>query len=416
MQEVADDERLVDVELELAVHATNGGSNVVAHNLGADHGQSLALGRVNLARHDTATRLVLREAELAETAARAAAEVTDILSDLGERTSECVKATVGLNDGIMSGKSLELVGSGLKLGTSHLRDLLGDGFSEAFECVDASTDSGTTLGKQTEVGKGALNTLDAIIKLGNVAGELLSKGQGSGILQVRTSNLDDLLSLEVLDLGLEGVAQAVKGGEELVLDLEHGGDVHYGGESIVRGGAAVDVVIGVDGLLAAHLAAEDLNSPVGDDLVGVHVGLGTGTGLPDDEGEVIQELAVGNLLGSLLNSLANLLIYIQDKPSQSQAESTSGVVAIGSIAGWKLTETVAHVDSGGSALEDTESLDDRRGHAILGLVDLEVLEGSLSLSSPVFVPGDLDLAKGIALGTCRSHLVGRGVEGSRSCV
>lgn len=81
-----------------------------------------------------------------------------------------------------------------------------------------------------------------------------------------------------------------------------------------------------------------------------------------------------------------------------------------------LTEAIAHVDSGSSALEDTESLDNRRRHAILRLVDLEVLERSLGLSSPVLVTGNLDLAEGVALGTCGSHVVGRGVEAPRVCV
>ena len=78
----------------------------------------------------------------------------------------------------------------------------------------------------------------------------------------------------------------------------------------------------------------------------------------------------------------------------------------------RLTKTEAHVDGGSGTLEDTEGLDNRGRHAILRLVDLEVLKGALSLGSPVLVTRDLDLAKGVALGTCRSHLVGRGVEGS----
>lgn len=67
-----------------------------------------------------------------------------------------------------------------------------------------------------------------------------------------------------------------------------------------------------------------------------------------------------------------------------------------------LTKTVAHVDGGSSSLEDTKGLDNGGGHAVLRLVDLEVLERSLSLGSPVLVGGDLDLAKGIALGSGRN--------------
>ena len=63
--------------------------------------------------------------------------------------------------------------------------------------------------------------------------------------------------------------------------------MHDGREGIVGGGRHVDVVVGVDGLLGAHCAAEDLNGAVGDDLVGIHVGLGARARLPDDEGEVV---------------------------------------------------------------------------------------------------------------------------------
>jgi hypothetical protein len=80
--------------------------------------------------------------------------------------------------------------------------------------------------------------------------------------------------------------------------------------------------------------------------------------------------------------------------------------------GVELTKTESNIDGGSSALENTECLDDGRRHAVLGLVDLEVLEGSLSLGAPVAVGGDLDLAKGVALGSCRRHSDGSAVDGS----
>jgi hypothetical protein len=66
------------------------------------------------------------------------------------------------------------------------------------------------------------------------------------------------------------------------------------------------VVVGVDWLLAAHGAAENLDGAVGDDLVGVHVGLRARARLPDDKGEVVNELQGGNLVGGLLDGLSEL--------------------------------------------------------------------------------------------------------------
>lgn len=75
------------------------------------------------------------------------------------------------------------------------------------------------------------------------------------------------------------------------------------------------------------------------------------------------------------------------------------------------TESVSHVYGSSRSLQNAKRPDDGRGHAILGLVDAEVLERSLGLGAPVLVGGDLDLAKGIALGSrVVGHSQGCGVE------
>ena len=57
-------------------------------------------------------------------------------------------------------------------------------------------------------------------------------------------------------------------------------------------------------------SAEKFNRPVGDDFVGVHVRLGTGSCLPDDEGKIVVELAVNDLAGGLGDGRADLLIDV----------------------------------------------------------------------------------------------------------
>ncbi len=66
------------------------------------------------------------------------------------------------------------------------------------------------------------------------------------------------------------------------MDFEHNSDVHGRGVGVVRALRLVDVVVRVDGALRAELAAQDLDGAVGDHLVGVHVALSSGAGLPDD--------------------------------------------------------------------------------------------------------------------------------------
>ena len=304
MKEVPDHDGLEDVELKVALGAGESDGRLVAEDLAAEHGQALALGRVDLSGHDGRTGLVLGKIKLTKTAARTGAEETDVLGDLEEGGCDGVELAVGLDDGVVSSKSLELVGGSDELVAGHLGDLGGDVLGETLEGVEASADGGTALSEVAETGKSRLDTENAILELCDVSRELLAKGQGSGILQVGAANLDD--AVEALGLLVQGILQALECGQELLLELEDSSNVHGGGEGVVGRGGHVDVVIGVDGLLGAHGAAEDLNGAVGDDLVGVHVGLGAGARLPDDEGEVVEQLERGDFGGGFLDGLANL--------------------------------------------------------------------------------------------------------------
>jgi hypothetical protein len=345
VEKVADKDGLEDVKLEVSHRSGNGDSGVVTHDLGADHGKGFTLGGVDLSGHDGRTGLVLGEVQLSETTTGTGSEETDVVSDLHEGDGKGVKSSGSLNNGIVGSEGLELVGGGDEVNSGELGNLVGNGNIESLLGVKSGSDSGSSLSQHLKAGKGGLDTLDTVGELGSVSGELLTKGQGGSILQVGTSNLDDVV--ESKDLLLESGVEGAEGRKELLGELHGGSNVHDGGEGVVGGSGHVNVVVGVDGLLGSHLSSENLNSTVGDNLVGVHVGLGSGTGLPDDEGEVVGELSGDNLIGSLLNGLSEL-----------------GV------------ESKLHVHGGSGALEDTEGLDDRGGHAVEGLVNLEVGEGA----------------------------------------
>ena len=66
LQEIMRDERLVDVQLEVARRAADADGDIVGHDLAAEHGQRLALGRIDLARHDRPAGLVFGNRDLAE--------------------------------------------------------------------------------------------------------------------------------------------------------------------------------------------------------------------------------------------------------------------------------------------------------------------------------------------------------------
>ncbi len=60
-----------------------------------------------------------------------------------------------------------------------------------------------------------------------------------------------------------------------------GRNMHRSRKGIVGRLRHIDMVVGMNRVLAPHLAAGHFDCAVRDDLVGVHVGLGAAAGLPD---------------------------------------------------------------------------------------------------------------------------------------
>jgi len=109
LEQVLDQDRLEHVEFELTVRSSDRNGGVVSDDLCGNHGQSLALSRVDLSGHDRRTRLVLRKGKLSETTSRSRCEVTDVVGNLHQRNGDGVHGSGSLDDSIVCGQSFELV-------------------------------------------------------------------------------------------------------------------------------------------------------------------------------------------------------------------------------------------------------------------------------------------------------------------
>jgi hypothetical protein len=150
--------------------------------------------------------------------------------------------------------------------------------------------------------------------------------------------------------------------------------MHRGRNSIVGRLAAVDVVVRMNGRLAAALAPERLVGDGRDHLVGVHVGLGAGSGLPDDERELLVVLAGHDLGRSRRDRIRDL--------------------------GVELTEVLVHEGCG--LLHEPERAHERDRHALAP--DPEVLDRTLRLRAPIAVRRHLDRPERVGFGaglSCR---------------
>ena len=157
-------------------------------------------------------------------------------------------------------------------------------------------------------------------------------------------------------------------GHQLARHLLAGRDVHGGREGVVRGLAAVDVVVRVDRVLAA--------APTGQDLVGP---------------------------ARRCTSLAFMLLWVPEpvcqttsgnSPASLPSTTSCAACAIASASlGSRPPSPLVHPRRG--QLDDAERPDEGGRHALAA--DAEVLQAALGLGAPVVVGRDLDRPEGVRL-------------------
>ncbi len=245
--------------------------------------------------------------------------------------------------------------------------------------VQARTDCGPANREIVKAVEHLLQAGDVAIEQAGPAAKLLPNGERNGVLKMGAPDLDD--RVEFLRLRQQRVAHVLDRRNERVLHSLGGGDVHRGGKGVVRRLRHVDVVIGMDRLLRSHLAAGDLDGPVGEDLVHVHVGLRARAGLPYAEGELVGQFAGDDFIRGLNDELG--------------------------LVGRKLAEVL--VDQRGGLLERGEGADEFRRHDVAA--DVEVMKGALRLRAPIDVAGHFDLAHAVGFDTSAGGLLDGGGHG-----
>ena len=148
-----------------------------------------------------------------------------------------------MDQSILCSESLELVGSSAEVISSLSFEVFSDLLSKANVRVKASADSSSTLRNLVDILKALGDASLAIAKLVHISRELLTEGQRCGILGVGATNLHNVVELGAL--GVQDFGECGKLGEQALVDLEHGSDVHDRWERVIAGLRAVYVVIRV---------------------------------------------------------------------------------------------------------------------------------------------------------------------------
>ena len=267
--------------------------------------------------------------------------------------------------GVVARQCLEFVRRGDEGQLGHLGDLGSEQLGKLRMGVQPGADRGAALGELIEPVQRLLDPLHAVRNLRRVAAELLAEGQRCRVLQMGAADLENVL--ERLCLVLQRLIELRQRWVEPVGELERRRDMHGGREGIVGGLAEIDVIVGMDRVLGAELAAEELACPVGDHLVQIHVRLRARAGLPHEQREMRIVPAFDHLVGCRHDSLGQALV------DQSELD-------IGESRG---------------LLDHRQSPDQRLRHFLLA--DPEIPARALGLRPPIAVCGNVDGTERIGL-------------------
>ncbi len=344
---------------------------MIADHLSGDHGQHLALGRIDLARHDRAARFIGRQVELAETGPRSGAEQPDIVGDLGHGHRQRIQRAGQFDHRVMRRQLGEFIGSRGEFQAGNLGEFLGDMLAKIFRCIEAGADRRAALCQLVQPGQYGFDPVARGDQLRRIAGKFLSQSQRCGVLEMGATDLDDCLPLQ--RLFRQRVVQLFQRREQL--DFERPGcrDVHRGGEAVVGRLAAVDMVIRMDRIFAAAGAVDRLVGDAGDHFIDVHVGLGPGAGLPDAQRELIVIFAGAHRIGGLFNRCGNFRFQAMDA-----------------------------VDPRRCLFDRSQGVDQPDRHAFLAGKG-EVFNTALGLGAPIVIGGHFDLAQRIGFGARSAH-------------
>ena len=157
LQKVVDHHGPEHVEFEIARRPTHPNRHIVAHDLSAQHGHGLALRRVDLAGHDGRARLVFRDGDLAQPAARPAGQPTHIVGNLHQTDRQPLERAVSLHQGIAAGQGFKLVRCRHQVQPGQVSQFFGHGLGIARRGVQARAHGRAAQGQLTQVGHGCAN-------------------------------------------------------------------------------------------------------------------------------------------------------------------------------------------------------------------------------------------------------------------
>ncbi len=232
LEQIIDHDGFEHIQFEMPGRAAHIDRDVVADHLRRDHRHCLALSGVDFARHNGAARFVGRQKKFADSAAGSRSQHANIVRDFHQRTCNGLHDAGRLDNRVVRRQRFELIRRRDKGFAGQARDRFGRSFRELRMGIEAGADRGAAQGQRIKPLEAVVDPGQSVGQLLRVPGELLPECQRSGIHQMRSSDLDDVLELH--RLLVEGIAKPGHHGNQPAMDLLNRGDMHRGRKGVVR--------------------------------------------------------------------------------------------------------------------------------------------------------------------------------------
>ena len=191
LQKVVSCNRHHDVDLEVTRLPGNRDGGIVSNNMCRDLAHRLWNHWIDLARHDGASWLDLRQQNLANACPRPRAQPSDIVADLHQADGNGLQCPAGSYDVVQRTLSLEVVGCLANGDSKHSGQPIADTSRKLGVYVHACPYRSASEGDFGKLLFGAFNPCYPTFDLTGVADKLLSKPDRRGVLEVGPSCLQD---------------------------------------------------------------------------------------------------------------------------------------------------------------------------------------------------------------------------------
>ena len=304
MQHVVDDDRPHRVQLKISLAAGEGNSGILPDHLDADHHDRLALGWIDLARHDRGARFVVRQQQFTQPAAWSGGEPPHVVGNLHQGDRQPSQRRRGSGHRVQRPLGGEFVRCGDERFAGQRGDAFGDLDAEPRRRGDAGANC-RPAGRQFV--KAALAGNDVpfrVAQLMCITGPFLPDRQRHRVLQMGAADLDHLHPSR--RLLLDRRRQRIQLRQQQIVQHPHRRDMHRRGKCVVAGLAHIHMIVRMHRGLCADRPAQQLDRPVRYHLIQVHVRLGAGSGLPDIQREMLVQRPGDHLIAGLDDGTGNV--------------------------------------------------------------------------------------------------------------